>query len=442
MKKFVASVGLVALGASGLHASSATGITAPDGGKPWSLSAVLRGFYDDNINSAPNDANLNGYSRDSLGFEVSPSIFFAFPWEQTSLSLGYTYSYKYYENELMNSTGHDAQTHEFNLALDHAFSERYQLSVKDSFAIGQEPDVLRVGSTMETFQRVPGDNMRNYGLVNFNGQVTRNLGYEIGYANSWFNYADHGYGVYYGEINPSVGGLLNRVENAAHIDSRWTVVPETVLVLGYQFRNINYTGDSPIAGPVYNPTYSSDRNALMNYVYGGLDHTFRPDLTGSLRAGAQFVDYYNDPSSANQVAPYVLASLKWNYMAESHMELGYTHDVNATDQFFPDSSGNVTLSAESDVVYLMLRQRITPKLFATVNGQFQNSSYRGGRMDGQSEQFWMAGLNLEYTFTPNLSAHVGYNYDLLESPSDSTDIYGTNRTFDRNRVYIGLTARY
>jgi hypothetical protein len=47
----------------------------------------------------------------------------------------------------------------------------------------------------------------------------------------------------------------------------------------------------------------------------------------------------------------------------------------------------------------------------------------------------MAGLMLEYSFTPNWSAHVGYNFDLLES-----DLKG--RDYDRNRVYIGVRASY
>jgi hypothetical protein len=44
-------------------------------------------------------------------------------------------------------------------------------------------------------------------------------------------------------------------------------------------------------------------------------------------------------------------------------------------------------------------------------------------------------LDFEYRFTQYFSAHAGYNYDRLESK----DI---GRTFDRNRVYVGVTATY
>ena len=57
MKKIVASVSLVAIGASGLQAALLPGLTT-ESGKPWTLSATLRGFYDDNINTYPNDAPM------------------------------------------------------------------------------------------------------------------------------------------------------------------------------------------------------------------------------------------------------------------------------------------------------------------------------------------------------------------------------------------------
>jgi hypothetical protein len=75
-----------------------------------------------------------------------------------------------------------------------------------------------------------------------------------------------------------------------------------------------------------------------------------------------------------------------------------------------------------------------PKLTANVTGQFQNSDYQGGLYDGQSEQFLLAGVNLNYAFDKYLSAEVGYNFDELFSDLD--------RGFSRNRVYIGLRASY
>src|ERR1017187_7299750 len=96
MKKIVASISLVAVGAAGLQAALLPGLTT-ESGKPWTASATLRGFYDDNFNTAPNDVPIA--HRDTFGFEVSPSIQFSFPMEQTSITFGYVYSFKDYENK-------------------------------------------------------------------------------------------------------------------------------------------------------------------------------------------------------------------------------------------------------------------------------------------------------------------------------------------------------
>ena len=52
--------------------------------------------------------------------------------------------------------------------------------------------------------------------------------------------------------------------------------------------------------------------------------------------------------------------------------------------------------------------------------------------------FYLVGLNLQYRFTPNFSAEVGYNYDKLDSGVNV--IYAGS--YDRNRVYFGVTGSY
>jgi hypothetical protein len=436
MKKIVASVGLLAIGASGLQAAGASALTT-EASKPWSISAALRGFYDDNINSVPDDSI---YHQDSFGFEVSPSIQLVLPMDQGLLSAGYTYSFKYYDEELLNSTGHDVQTHMFNLGFDHAFNERYQLGIKDSFAIGQEPDILRAGNAMETYQRVPGDNMRNFGSINFDGAMTRQIGYQIGYANTWMNYDDEGTGYGPGPVDQvtsaSTSGLLDRVEHIPHVDLRWEVKPETKLIAGYQYRDVDYTADENIAGDAFNGYVQSDyRSSRSHYGYVGVDHNFRPDLTGAFRVGAQGTDYYNDPTADNQISPYLLASLKYLYAADSTLEFGLTTDRNATDVLGGYNGGDMTLDQQTTVAFLALTHKITPKLFGTLTGQYQYSEFNGGQYDGEAENYYMAGVNLEYRINAYFAAHVGYSFDGLDSDLP-------NRNMGRNRVYVGVTARY
>ena len=64
-------------------------------------------------------------------------------------------------------------------------------------------------------------------------------------------------------------------------------------------------------------------------------------------------------------------------------------------------------------MFVALNHRILPKLYGGILAQYQNSMYVGGSIDGQSDNFYLVGLNLRYQFNPNFSAEVGYNYDNL-----------------------------
>jgi hypothetical protein len=426
MKKIVASVGMFAVGASCVQAATAAGLTAASP-KPWSVSATLRGFYDDNVGTSPK----GNPKVEAFGYEIRPGFNLYWSVEQTTLSFGYFYSFRYYDSKPPGNTEKYDQSHTFNALLNHAFSERYILNVADSFVIGQEPDLLRAKDTFETYQRVPGDNIRNYGQIKLNAELTPLFGAELGYENSYFKYDDEGGNAF----APSNGGLLNRMEHYIHIDGRWKVLPDTVAVLGYRFGTTGYNADEDIGvDAITGDIYQSDvRNSRSHYGYAGVDHVFRPDLSMSLRGGARYNDYYNEPGDHNEVSPYVSASLTYLYAPESSFTLGLTHDMNATDLFSAEN-GNLTTDAETTTVFGTLSHRILPRLYGNLTGQFQSSTLNGGVLDDVNELYYLVGVNLEYRFNLHLSTHIGYNYDKLDSDA--------NRSFNRNRVYVGVTATY
>jgi len=434
MKRFVATVGLAAFGAASLQAQGTAGLTSTMA-KPWSVSATLRGFYDDNFNTAPSGAP----KQDVFGLEISPSLAFQWSNPQTHISGGYVYSFKEYDHRPAGQTEKYDQTHAFNVSLEHAFSQRTQLIVGDSFVIGQEPDYLRAGNSLAAFQRIPGNNVRNYGSIALKEQFTRLFGIEVGYNNAFYDYAEHGGTA----VTPSASGTLDRLEHTIHLDTQWTLQPETVAIFGYQFRWVDYTAGEPI-GIVLAPggggtldVLSDQRNYREHYAYVGLNHTFRPDLTASARVGARFIDFYNDPSgSGNGWGPYAQLTVVWTYAQDSRVELGVSHDINSTDVTgATGSTTSFTSSQETTVVYGSINHRITERLRGSIIAQFQNGTFNGGDFNNESERDYLLGLNLNYQFSPHWSSEVGYNYDKLES-----EIPG--RSFDRNRVYIGVTAGY
>ncbi len=189
MKKFFVSMGLAAVGTAGLHAAYAPDLGALSDTKLWSVSATLRGFYDDNYDTANSGLNPRG----SYGFEVSPQLMLAVPLQQTELGLRDTYSMQYYqEREELNQNPID-QSDQLDLWVDHAFTERWQAKVMDTFVVGQEPQLLTPNGSAESLPaRVEGDNIVNTGTITLNTDWTRQFSTSLNYLNSFYDYRNSG----------------------------------------------------------------------------------------------------------------------------------------------------------------------------------------------------------------------------------------------------------
>ncbi|MDB6019651.1 MAG: hypothetical protein JWR19_4140 [Pedosphaera sp.] len=421
MKKVMASAGLLALGALGVQTAHAQLSGGSD--KPWSLAATLRGFYDDNYNTQPDGPNR----VDSFGFEVRPSAALDLALDQTTLKLSYTYSMKYYDDRPSNKADH---SHDFEALVNHNFSPRYSLDASESFVIAQEPEVL--DRTLSFPLRNNGNNIRNNGSINFHAQITELFGVVLGYANTFYDYQQSG--------PNSLSASLDRMEHLVTLNGRWQFEPETTGILGYQFGAVDHTSsDVLILNNTFPPIVApaSVRNNYSHYFYVGAEHKFRRDLSASARVGLQYTDYYNDPTTSSAVGPYADLSLSYNYIDTGTATFGFRHSRNQTDVTggTTGTSTSFTQDQESSTLYGSIVQKLTPKMTGTLTGQYQNSVYNGGSVNGSADNFYLVGLNLAYQFMPNLSAELGYNYDLLKSGLP-------NRGYDRNRVYLGVTASY
>jgi len=428
MRNFFVCAGLAVAGTASLQAAYAPDLNPMETAKLWTVSGTLRGFYDDNYNTQPTGPG----KRSSFGFEVSPSVGLNVPLQQTELGLRYTYGLYYYQDR--ESLGQNAidQTHQLDLWVDHAFTERWSGKVQDTLAVGQEPQLLNGG----TLLRAQGDNFHNDGTITLDTQWTRLLGTEISYENNLYDYQNSGGNA----INPSLAGLLNRLQHDISLNVNLRLQPTLLAFVGYQFEQVNYDGGETIALNPLNPTpvQSDNRDSRSQYVYVGGQYTPLDNLSLSAQAGIQYADYYNpapgDPSTS-QLSPYAKLSGTYTYLPGSYVQLGFTQSRNATDVVAPAASGKITEDQESSVIYGSLNHQITPRLIASLVGQIQYSTFNGGTYDGQSQTWYSMGLNLAYAITPHVSTEIGYNYDDLTS-----DVPG--QKYSRNRVYLGVTGTY
>lgn len=416
MKRIFASIGLVAVGASSLHAQYSPGLTASERTKLVSLSGSLRGFYDDNYLT-----QTSQLKESSWGLEVSPSISLNKSTATTLFSASALYDFKHFVKNDVND--HSVQV---NGLIDHKFTENQRLKVKDSFVVAQEPAVLE-SVVQSTPLRTAGSNLRNTASVDYLADLNRLLAVEVTYDATVYRYRD-----------PIRKPTLNRLEQLAGLDGRFKFTPSTTGVLGYHFGNTAFS-DRLLNNTVL-PAKVRDNNS--HFLLAGLDSKITPELTGSIRVGAQIFDYYNlhqapGLSDKTQVSPYADASLSYNYAVGSYVQAGVKHLHNATD-ILGNSATSPVLDAESTVAYLSLTQPlnfISPDLTAGIYGSYQHSKFNDGALTEaqRSEDFYTASGNLAYRFNPNLSAEVGYNYDQASSAF---------RPFDRNRVYFGIRATY
>jgi hypothetical protein len=464
MKHALTSAGLLALGAVSLYALDPE-MSRQQTGRPFTIAATVRGFYDDNVTTAPDKIVFRApldptdpnspvvttgviHPRDeSFGFQVSPSIHLNLPMEQTFISLGYIYSLTWYESRDPNDID---QSHEFSGKLRHSFSPRYQVGVDERFVITSEPTVAeRFGIiTAPTRTRTQSDVWHNYGAIEANIGLTRLVSLSLGYVNNWYDYEAEGPG--------SRSALLDRIEHMIRADARYQFNPKLIGVVGYTFGFNSFTGDDVISPAtaevtVENPddptgppivlrrarraVFSEERDSRSHYGYVGVDYDVTAKLQATIRVGAQFTEYPDlEESSAN---PYADVSLRYRILRGTSLEGGIRHARNATDVSAVDERGRPTLDAETTAVYAQLEHQIIPNLVGSVMAQYQHSTFNDGVNDGSTEDLWLMGLNLNYSFNRHLSAEVGYSYDILDSHLKQGD-----RGYDRNRVYIGLTARY
>jgi hypothetical protein len=439
MKRVLTSAGLLALGASSMYALDPA-MSRQNSGRLFTVAATVRGFYDDNIHTSPDKIVITtgaGVTREkdpreeSFGFQVSPSVHLNLPFDQTFISLGYTYTLNWYERREPHETD---QSHEFSARLRHQFSPRHQISVDDTFLITSEPTAVQSFGIVRTPVRVrtEGDVYQNVGSIDDTFQLTSLWGLSFGYVNTWVDYEADGVG--------SRSALLDRMEHLFRADARYQFNPKLVGIVGYTFGFTTFTGDEEI-GRYIAPSgrtiilESDYRDSTSHYAYIGVDYDITAKLRASVRVGAQFSDYSD--AGENSANPYADASLSYAISAATSVEAGIRHSRAATDVSGIDTSGDLSLDAEVTAVYAALHHRILRDLTGSLLTQYQISSYDDGVNDGESERLLMIGVNFEYHFNRHFSADIGYNFDHLDS-----DLKGTDRSYDRNRFYVGLKATY
>ena len=410
------------LQAAGLASASAVVLSVPtlaEGVSKWyTLTTGIRGFYDDNIYTAP---KASGRKFSSPGVEVTPGIQLNFPTDQTKVNLGYTFGLRYFaDRDPSGARNRDFDHwHDFNGNLDHTFNPRYKVSVFDRFIIAQEP-IQGVGA-IQTLARAEGDNVRNYAGGQFDAQLTPRWLATVSYKNNYIDYAD-----------ASFATPLNRMEHVPGVSANYQLMPTTVVGAGYNYEIRDYR-----------PFAIVDRDVNIHRIFGSVDHSFTGTLQGSVRAGVEISDW-DDPTVDNETNPYVDAGVTWSYNEGSFIKGGVQHSRSATDALLYSTVDIVDQEATS--FYLAVSHAITARIRGTLSARYQfgDLKYNGPITSIETDKYLMLGGVLNYRFNQFVSAEVAYYYDDARGSglSKLSQLNGRGRDFERNRVFFGVRLTY
>ena len=227
------------------------------------------GFYDDNYTTAPDNSVQPSKTASDLAIE--PSVSLNLPREQTYIGFTAGYSGRYFEDREDNNMDHAFL---FTGALTHTFSPQYKLDIRDNFVVAQESELDRrrhpaCAAKVTTFA-IP---CQRY----LHGRADGNVE-----PRAW--------------VCQHVRGLRSGRLSLDRIPRRWTewsilfsltgrmqIAPPTTLLAGYQYGMADYTSDDLVAPG----TPASVRDSRSHFLFGGVEHSFSPQLAASLRGGAQ-----------------------------------------------------------------------------------------------------------------------------------------------------------
>lgn len=360
--------------------------------KNWQVVNRLRLEYDDNVNETETD------EQDSFKIIEQVNLSYNFNLEQTFLSLRYEPSFTWWSDREDDSTD---LHHSFDGVLNHSFSRRVSISLKNTFRFAERPEVVERG----TVTRENNDFIYNAALAALSYLMNQSTRLEAAGRSVILRY-DEDDVAERNDYDILVGGLT----------VYRTLQPTTALLGEFRYEQLEYEDD--------------ERNSDTLYAGLGLEHTFNPQFLGSLRAGYQGRDFDQTASGSNDT-PYVDATATLIPTARTRLTFGGSFAQVEADIFPYASTERVRLFAS-------LAHDFTAKITGYLTGAYSEFSYDGedtprGDLPDGDEDLIQFGARATYEVDRRNFLEAGWQ--LVDSSSD------LRNDFTRNRVSIGWVLK-
>lgn len=385
---------------------------------PLTVSASVRGGYDDNINTSHFDPQDSWFTNASLLLTYNLGT------PRTTLSIMTTTGFTYYFATVDNQYEPDLN---LALTLTHKASPRLTFNVTSYIAYQTEPD----------FQYALGTNRRagNYFSTYDKGSAVYLWTPRFSTATSYTFGAVH-----YDSI--ASGLFEDRIENTLGNEFRFLVWPTTSFVAEYRFQVVSYDNEGAVivpaifdsTGALVSPAVLLHRDSTTHFLLAGVDHAFSSRLTASFRGGAEFRDYA-DIGAKN--SPYFEGTV--GYL------LGKDTSVSWTARYGIEE-GDVSLNPTRKTFRTGVtgRHNLTARVSASLSAYYTHDDY-AETVTGTpampiinpsiTEDTFDLAVSLRYALTHYMGMEAGYNYSDVSSGQ-------VLREYSRNRVWGGFNVQF
>jgi hypothetical protein len=360
---------------------------------PVQIYATVSGGYDDNVNTQQSSKQGSAFTNGNVILDYT----FGDPRLQLILNAGGGGSY-YYE---------------------HVNGQQYDIDLKGAVGITYKSSPrLTLGSTLlaeyltePNFDSPGGLNSRNGNYLYTTDKVfvaynwSQRFSTKTSYTFEAYNYE-----------NNTVGLLSNRVSSTFGNEFHFQLVPTTSLVAEYRYGIITYE-DAAL-------------DSTTHFALGGIDHTFNPRLSASLRGGAEFRSYDQD---GDRSAPYFEGTV--SYALGKRVSVSWNSHYGLEEPELSGSQSRTTFRTG-----FQTRFNLTSRITSTVDLYYIHDQYHAFTSGmvvtpAFTENTFDGNLSLRYAITPLIGVQGGYHYTDITSDSQF-------REYSRNRVSAGVSLTF
>jgi hypothetical protein len=359
---------------------------------PFSVTVASSVGWDSNMNSSSVDEHESGYWQNGV------SIYYPMGDKRNHLNLGAHYSNIWYFDP---AEGSDEFYNNARFTLDFVRQISPRLLISDSFYIAYEtePDFL-VGASIN---RRTSQYLYGYNNLSVSYAWTPRFSTVTGYTIT---------GIWYEDDDLDGNDALTHTISQQF---RYSLSRTTTATLDYRFQVVDYDN---------NPTADS----TSHFVLAGVDHSFSPNLAGSIRGGAQFRSYDGPPGDRTE--PYGEAAL--NYRVGKDTTLRWFHFLGMDDSELAGFA-----SGYSYRTGLTLEQRLADRLTGHLSLQYVYQEFSDSPIGApdQEDNTFAGSVGLDYRLWRNIGLNASYWYTNVDSDNPF-------REYERHRVSFGVTATF